>query len=142
MDGIAKPVIAIVDDDRRVRESLESLIESAGFTARVFSLAEDFLQGGLMAGTSCLITDVRMPGMGGLDLQRRVRLERPELPVIFITGHHEDEVERCALAQGAAFFIYKPFDAGELLGAIKIALSKTSENHEMTLLRSRKKVRS
>jgi FixJ family two-component response regulator len=132
MDGIAKPVIAIVDDDRRVRESLESLIESAGFTARVFSLAEDFLQGGLLAATSCLITDVRMPGMGGLDLQRCVRLERPELPVIFITGHHEEEVERCALAQGAASFISKPFDAGELLRAIKIALSKTAENHETT----------
>jgi FixJ family two-component response regulator len=130
MDGLAKPVIAIVDDDRRVRESLESLIESAGFTARAFSLAEDFLQGGLLAGTSCLITDVRMPGMGGLDLQRCVRRERPELPVIFITGHHEDEVERCALAQGAACFISKPFDAGELLRVVKSALSKSWENHE------------
>ena len=133
MDGIAKPVIAIVDDDPRVRESLESLIESAGFTARVFSLAEDFLRRGLLAGTSCLITDVRMPGMGGgLDLQRCVRLERPELPVIFITGHHEDEVERCAYAQGAAFFIHKPFDAGELLRAIKIVLSKSSGDHSKT----------
>jgi FixJ family two-component response regulator len=133
MNGLAKPVIAIVDDDRRVRESLESLIESAGFTARAFSLAEDFLQGGLLAGTSCLITDVRMPGMGGLDLQRCVRRERPELPVIFITGHHEDEVERCALAQGAACFISKPFDAGELLRVVKSALSKSWENHETSL---------
>jgi FixJ family two-component response regulator len=133
MDGLTKPVIAIVDDDRRVRESLESLIESAGFTARAFSLAEDFLQGGLLAGTSCLITDVRMPGMGGLDLQRCVRRERPELPVIFITGHHEDEVERCALAQGAACFISKPFDAGELLRVVKSALSKSWENHETSL---------
>jgi FixJ family two-component response regulator len=130
MERITKPVIAIVDDDPRVRESLESLIESAGFTARVFSLAEDFLRGSLLAGTSCLITDVRMPGMGGLDLQRCIRLERPELPVIFITGHHEDEVERRAYAQGAASFIFKPFDAGELLRAIKTALSKTSGDHE------------
>src|SRR6202158_6030848 len=76
----------------------------------------------LLAGTGCLITDVRMPGMGGLDLQRCVRVEAPGLPVIFITGHHEDEVERCAYAQGAAFFIHKPFDAGELLRAIKIVL--------------------
>src|SRR5260370_36356576 len=132
MDRIANPVIAIVDDDPRVRESLESRIESAGFTARVFSLAEDFLRGSFLAGTSCLITDVRMPGMGGLDLQRCVRLERPELPVIFITGHHEDEGERCAFAQGDASFIFKPFDAGELLRAIKIALSKTSGDHEKT----------
>jgi len=70
-----------------------------------------------------------MLGMGGLDLQRCVRLERPELPVIFITGHHEDEVERCAFAQGAAFFIRKPFDAEELFRAVKIALSEASGDH-------------
>ena len=126
MDRIAKPVIAVVDDDSRIRESLASLIESAGFTARVFSLAKDFLVGESFAGTSCLITDVRMPGMDGLDLQRCVRLERPDLPVIFITAHHDDEVERCAFAQGAAFFIRKPFDAEELLRAVKIALSEAS----------------
>jgi FixJ family two-component response regulator len=129
MDRIAKPVIAVVDDDSRVRESLASLIESAGFTARVFSLAKDFLLGGSFAGTSCLITDVRMPGMDGLDLQRCIRLERPDLPVIFITAHHDDEVERCAFAQGAAFFIRKPFDAEELLQAVKIVLSKASGDH-------------
>ncbi len=129
MDRIAKPVIAVVDDDSRVRESLASLIESAGFTARVFSLAKEFLQEDFVAGTSCLITDVRMPGMDGLDLQRCVRLERPELPVIFITAHHDDEVERCALAQGAAFFIRKPFDAEELLRAVKTALSEASGDH-------------
>ncbi len=129
MDCIAKPVIAVVDDDSRVRESLASLIESAGFTARVFPLAKDFLRGDFLAGTSCLITDVRMPGMNGLDLQRCVRLERPELPVIFITGHDDDEVERCAFAQGAAFLIRKPFDAEELLRAVKIALSEASGDH-------------
>ena len=129
MDRITKPVIAVVDDDSRVRESLASLIESAGFTARVFPLAKDFLLGNFLARTSCLITDVRMPGMDGLDLQRCVRLERPELPVIFITAHHDDEVERCAFAQGAAFFIRKPFDAEELLRAVRIALSEASEDH-------------
>jgi FixJ family two-component response regulator len=129
MDRITKPVIAVVDDDSRVRESLASLIESAGFTARVFSLAKEFLQEDFVAGTSCLITDVRMPGMDGLDLQRCVRLERPELPVIFITAHHDDEVERCAFAEGAAFFIRKPFDAEELLRAVKIALSEASGDH-------------
>jgi FixJ family two-component response regulator len=126
MDRIAKPVIAVVDDDSRVRESLASLIESAGYTARVFPLANDLLRGDFLAETNCLITDVRMPGVGGLDLQRYVRLKRPELPVIFITGHHDDEVERRAFAQGAAFFIRKPFDAEELLRAVKIALSEAS----------------
>jgi FixJ family two-component response regulator len=132
MDGIAKPIVAVVDDDPRVRESLESLIESAGLTARVFSHAEDFLQGGHLAGTGCLITDVRMRGIDGLDLQRRVRLTRPELPVIFITGHHEDDVEQRALAEGAAFFIRKPFDAGELLRATRFALGESSGNNEKT----------
>jgi FixJ family two-component response regulator len=123
MDGLAKSIVAVVDDDPRVRESLESLIESTGLTARVFSRAEDFLLGGHLAATSCLITDVRMPGMDGLDLQRHVRLVRPELPIIFITAHHDDEVERSAVAEGAAFFIRKPFDAGELLRVTRTVLS-------------------
>ena len=126
MDASAKPVVAVVDDDPRVRESLESLIESSGLTARVFSHADDFLRGGHLAATSCLITDVRMRGMDGLELQRRVRLVRPELPIIFITAHHDDQIERRALAEGAAFFISKPFDAEELLRATRTALSKSS----------------
>ena len=129
MDRIAKPVIAVVDDDSRVRESLASLIESAGFTAQVFSLAHDLLKGDSLARTNCLITDFRMQGMDGLGLQRYVRLKRPELPVIFITAHHDDEVERCAFAEGAASFIRKPFDAEELLRAVKIALSEASGDH-------------
>jgi len=126
MDRIAKPVIAVVDDDSRVRESLASLIESAGFTAQVFSLAHDLLKGDSLARTNCLITDFRMQGMDGLGLQRYVRLKRLELPVIFITAHHDDEVERCAFAEGAASFIRKPFDAEELLRAVKTALSEAS----------------
>jgi FixJ family two-component response regulator len=132
MDLIVKPVVAVVDDDRRVRESLESLIESAGFTARVFALGEDFLQRGHLTETSCLISDIRMPGMDGLDLQRRVRLARPELPIIFITAHHDDELERSALAEGAVCFIHKPFDAGELLRATRVALGKASKDNRKT----------
>ena len=132
MDLIVKPVVAVVDDDRRVRESLESLIESAGFTAQVFSLGQDFLQRGHLTETSCLITDIRMPGMDGLALQRRVRLARPELPIIFITAHHDDELERSALAEGAICFIRKPFDAEELLRATRLALSKSSKDNRKT----------
>jgi FixJ family two-component response regulator len=138
MGLIGKPVVAVVDDDRRVRESLESLIESAGFAARVFALGEDFLQRGHLTETDCLITDIRMPGMDGLELQRRVRLARPELPIIFITAHHEDDVESRAFAEGGAFFIRKPFDAGELLRATKLALSKPSRDKRKT--HNRKKV--
>ena len=133
MDALAKPIVAVVDDDPRVRESLESLIESSGLTARVFSHAEDFLRGGHLAATSCLITDVRMPGMDGLELQRRVRLVRPELPIIFITAHHDDQIERRALAEGAAFFIRKPFDAEELLRATRISSKQVlNETHRKT----------
>jgi FixJ family two-component response regulator len=133
MDLIVNPVVAVVDDDPRVRESLESLVESAGFTAQVFARGEDFLQKGHLTETSCLITDVRMPGMDGLDLQRRVRLARPELPIIFITAHHDDELERRALAEGAFYFIRKPFDAEELLRATRVALGKASQDNRKTL---------
>jgi FixJ family two-component response regulator len=126
MAGLAKQIVAVVDDDPRVRESLQSLIASAGLTACVFSSGEDFLRGNHLATTGCLITDVRMPGMDGVALQCHVRSVRPELPVIFITAHHEDEVERRALAEGAACFLRKPFDAEELLRAMRTALSKFS----------------
>ena len=125
-----KPEAAIhlvvgVDDDFRVRESIESLVESAGYTVLVFSSAEEFLQSGALARTICLVTDVRMPGMDGIELQRRIRLERPELPVIFISAHYDDETRRRALDEGAVRFLYKPFDAAELLGAIQAALSES-----------------
>jgi FixJ family two-component response regulator len=129
----SQPIIVVVDDDPRIRESLESLIESVGMKARAFPLADDFLHGDLLSAASCLVTDVRMPGMNGLDLQRRVRLERPELPVIFITAHYDDKIEQCAVAQGAAFFVRKPLDADELLRAIKLALCKLPGENEKAL---------
>ena len=118
-------IVAGVDDDFRVRESIESLVESAGYAVLVFSSAEEFLQSGVLAGTICLVTDVRMPGMDGIELQRRVRLERPELPVIFISAHYDEELRRRAFDGGAVAFLYKPFDATELLGAIEGALNKS-----------------
>jgi FixJ family two-component response regulator len=126
-----KPEAAIhlvvgVDDDFRVRESIESLVESAGYTVLVFSSAEEFLQSGALARTICLVTDVRMPGMDGIELQRRIRLERPELPVIFISAHQDEEARQRALDGGAIAFLYKPFDAAELLGAIEGALNNSS----------------
>ena len=132
MDLITKPVVAVVDDDPRVRESLESLIESAGFSAQVFARGEDFLRRSHLTETGCLITDIRMPGMDGLELQRRVRLARPELPIIFITAHHDDELERRAFAAGAVYFIRKPFVAGELLRAARAALGKASKDNRKT----------
>lgn len=126
MTGFAKQIVAAVDDDFRVRESIASLVESAGYTPLVFSSAEEFLQSGTLATTVCMITDVRMPGIDGLELQRRVRLERPELAVILISAHYDEETRQRALDQGATGFLYKPFDAAELLGKIELALSETS----------------
>jgi FixJ family two-component response regulator len=122
MAGNVNPVVAAVDDDFRVRESIESLLASAGFTPWIFASAEEFLESGTAASAACLITDVRMPGIDGLELQRRVSLDRPGLPVIFVSAHYDDEIRRRAMGQGAAAFLYKPFDAADLLGAIERAL--------------------
>jgi len=127
MPSPAKHIVVGVDDDFRVRESIESLVESAGYTAFVFSSAEQFLQSGTLAAAICLVTDVRMPGMDGLELQRRVRLERPDLPVIFISAHYDDVTQRRAMDGGAIKFLRKPFDAVEFLGTVQMALSNSSE---------------
>jgi FixJ family two-component response regulator len=119
-------IVAGVDDDFRVRESLTSLLESAGFSPLLFESAEDFLNSGALAQARCLITDVRMPGMDGLELQRRVRLERPALPVIFITAHNNSDIRRRAFADGAIEFLYKPFDAARLLQTIERELTDTT----------------
>lgn len=126
MADVAKDVVVGVDDDFRVRKSIESLVESAGFAPLVFSSAEAFLQSGKLAEAICLITDVLMPGMDGIELQRRVRLERPKLPIIFITAHHGDAIRRRALGGGAVQFMYKPFDAMDLLTAIQRAVTESS----------------
>ena len=126
--GVAKHVVVGVDDDFRVRESIERLVESAGYAASVFSSAEEFLQSGTLARAICLVTDVRMPGMDGIELQRCIRLDRPELPVIFISAHHDDGTRKRALDEGAVGFLYKPFDGGELLRAIEAALNDSPED--------------
>src|ERR1700679_1782352 len=127
MASFAIHVVVGVDDDFRVRESIESLVESAGFAPVVFSSAEEFLQSGRLAEATCLVTDVRMPGMDGIELQRRIRLERPQLPVIFISAHFDDEIRQRALRGGAIEFMHKPFDAGHLLEKIQAALTEPSD---------------
>jgi FixJ family two-component response regulator len=123
---LAEPTVRIivgVDDDIRIRESSESLFESAGFPSLLFPSAEEFLRSGKLADTGCLITDIRMPGMDGIELQTRVRQVRPELPLIFISGHFDDENRRRAVAGGAFALIEKPFDPEALLGMIHRAMS-------------------
>ena len=120
-------IVAAVDDDFRVRESLESLLGSAGYTPLMFCSAEDFLSSGALYESTCVITDVRMPGMDGTALQRRIRLERPTLPVILMSGHYDAEVQQTAIDEGAVDVLYKPFDATDLLKIIQAALSNGSE---------------
>ena len=108
-------VIATVDDDHRVRESIQSVLESAGYEAVSFESAETFFSSGALLRVSCVIADVRLPGINGTELQRRIRRERRQLPVILITAHDDDDVRRQALRDGAVAFLVKPFDGGDLL---------------------------
>ena len=112
------PVVATVDDDHRVRDSLRNILESAGDGAVTFGSAEEFLRSGALASVTCVIADVRLPGMDGTQLQRRIRQERRQLPVIFVTAHDDDDVRRRAMREGAVAFMVKPFEGGELLAHV------------------------
>lgn len=127
MVDVPTHIVAAVDDDFRVRESLENLIESAGYEPVMFSSGEEFLQSGTFPATTCVITDLRMPGMDGIELQRRIRLLRPDLPVIFISARTCAEIRQKALDEGALEFLSKPFNAADLLAAIHAALSGAPE---------------
>jgi FixJ family two-component response regulator len=97
-------------------------LKSADLSAVAFSSAEEALQSALLAEASCLITDVRMPGMHGLELQRRIKRDFPELPVILISGHRDKQIKQSVLSEGAAALFYKPFDPNDLLRAIHEAM--------------------
>ena len=124
MAGVPVHIVVAVDDDFRVRESLQSLIESAGYEPAAFASGEEFLQSETLTAATCVITDVRMPGMDGIELQRRIRLERPDLPIIFISAHNRAETRQRALDEGAVDFLYKPFNAADLLEVIQAVLAK------------------
>ena len=109
------PVVAAVDDDHRVRESVQSVLESADYASVTFESAEAFLDAGALSTVGCVLADVRLPGMDGLELQRRIRRRRPKLPVIFMTAHDDEDIRTQALRDGATAFMVKPFDGGELL---------------------------
>jgi FixJ family two-component response regulator len=111
-------LVAVVDDDPRIRESLESILEAAIYTTVVFSSAEDFLGSEDLAESACLIADVRLPEMDGLELQRRLKVVQPKMHVILITGHQDENSRQCGLEQGADCFFYKPFNPEELLAAV------------------------
>jgi FixJ family two-component response regulator len=117
------PLISIVDDDDAVRNSLDDLIRSIGFRTQGFPSAEAFLSSNQARDTACLILDVRMPGMNGLDLQRQIVAANWRIPIIFITSHADDDARARALEAGAVDFLSKPFREEELLNAIDAALN-------------------
>jgi FixJ family two-component response regulator len=116
--------VAIVDDEALVRDALLDLLEEAGFMACAFASGEDFLASGRQYECSCLITDIRMPGISGLDLQARLNAGRLRIPIIFITAHGDDRMRIQALRAGAIEFLGKPFDDEELLQTVRAALDR------------------
>jgi FixJ family two-component response regulator len=117
--------MAIVDDDDALRNSLDNLIRSVGFRAQGFSSAEAFLRSNHMHETACLILDIRMAGMNGLELQRQIVAANWQIPIIFITSHVDDEARARALEAGAVAFLYKPCREDDLLQAIDAALKRS-----------------
>ena len=121
---MATPLISVVDDDHSVRESLARLIRSVGFSVQVFGSAEEFLSAGQSREPDCLILDIRMPGMSGLELQRELSASDRDLRVVFITAHGSDEDVRArALGAGAVDYLLKPLNEEEVLKAIDTALN-------------------
>ena len=118
------PVIAIIDDDEEVRVATENLVQSYGLEAHTFASAEAFLDSSVVDETACLITDVQMPGMSGVDLQTALLMQGCNVPMIFITAFPEERLRRQAEASGALGFLTKPFDARSLMACIDKALER------------------
>jgi len=137
----AKPIVLVVDDDLSVRESLELLIQSEGWGVKTFASAQEFLDSPRAVAPSCLLLDISLPGLTGLELQRRIAVERTDMPIIFITGHGDVAKTVQAMKAGAVEFLTKPFDSEELLTAIKQALERShfalTQEAEMKQLRGR-----
>lgn len=123
----AMPIVFIVDDDVSVRESLPPLLECAGWRSETFASAEAFLARPRSCVPSCLIVDVKLPALDGLELQHRVAAELPHMPVIFISGHGDVPTTVRAMKAGAVEFLTKPFDIEVLLNAVREALERSSD---------------
>ncbi len=115
-------LVAIVDDDESVRSALQGLMKVVGLPARSFASAEEFLESRLHEETACLIADIRMPGMSGLELLARLNAENVRIPTIFITAHGDEKMRLQALRAGAVEFLAKPFDDQALLDSVRAAL--------------------
>ena len=118
----SKPLISVVDDDESMREALRGLMKSLGYTAEAFASAEEFLSSRQVPLTSCLIADVQMPGMTGLELHRHLRASGATIPTILITAYPDESMRECALEDGVVCYLSKPFNESDLLGCIHSSL--------------------
>jgi FixJ family two-component response regulator len=115
-------MVAIVDDDELMRSALQGMLKSVGLPSKAFASAEDFLKSGQQHETACLIADIRMPGMSGLELQAQLNAAHCRIPTIFITAHGDTKMRMQALRAGAVEFLAKPFDDEVLLDSVRAAL--------------------
>ena len=115
-------LVAIVDDDDLMRSALQGMLRSVGLPSQAFASAEEYLNSGQQHQTACLIADIRMPGMSGLELQAKLNAEHCRIPTIFITAHGDTKLRMQALRAGAVEFLAKPFDDDALLGSVRAAL--------------------
>ena len=115
-------MVAVVDDDDMMRAALVGLLKSAGLHAQAFASADEFLKSGHQHDTACLITDIRMPGMSGLELQAKLNADHCKIPTIFITAHGDAKMRMQAMRAGAVEFLAKPFDDEALLESVRAAL--------------------
>jgi FixJ family two-component response regulator len=115
-------LVAIVDDDDLMRSALQGMLKSVGLPSQCFASAEEFLKSGQQHQTACLIADIRMPEMSGLELQAKLNAEHCRIPIIFITAHGDAKMRMQALRAGAVEFLAKPFDDEALLGSVRAAL--------------------
>ena len=115
-------IVAVIDDDESSRTALKEMLRSAGLSALAFASAEDFLKSGQQRQTGCLISDIRMQGMSGLELQAKLNADRCRIPTIFITAHGDEKMRMQALRAGAVEFLAKPFDDEALLESVRTAL--------------------
>lgn len=126
--GQNSKLIAIVDDDESLQSALQDLIESEGLSTLCFGSAEQFLDSDARQKAACLIADVRMPGMSGLELQAKLKAERSRIPIIFITAHGDAETRSLAMRDGAVEFLPKPFDDAVLLELVHAALQRSGND--------------
>ena len=126
-------LVGVVDDDESIRNSISSLLRSAGYRTLVFESAEAFLNSGRIRDTNSLVLDVKMPGLSGVELQRRLHDMKCFIPIIFVTAHADDDIRRVALEQGAIAFFGKPFNDEALLSALSSVVDSSNNRPPNTL---------